>query len=527
MLLRTILIFLFVGIPLLSFSQGDGDSLVATTYYYEGGQKSSEGFLRNGKPDAYWKSYYRNGKLKAEGDRKDYKLNGPWIFYNREGLKTAEINYQAGQKEGPRKAYEEGVLSKVDYFKEDVQIGITEYFYPNGSLKKEVPFENGKESGQGFEYDLDDARVITLLQFKNSSLIRKQNVNRYDSQKQKQGLWMVFHKNKKIRIEGPYLNDLRNGYWKYYTSEGDLIRVEKWVNGELQEGATEVAKVDIKREIYPETGTLKFKGALQNGQATGVHREYDKEGNVVASTIYDQGIKLFEGIVDGEGRKQGPWKHFYRSGELKASGSYKDDLKVGAWRYFFRDSTVEQRGSYANGKANGLWEWFFEDGSTLREEEYAFGLEDGASIEYNDTGAVVAQGEFVDGFKEGKWEYTINDHQEVGSYFEGLRNGLWQHYYLSNNQLRFEGNFENGQENGAHIEYYDNGQVKRRGEFQAGIKQGIWEFFESNGERTVTIEYVDGEETKYNGEKIDYGRRYRKALEAEKAREALSDSDEE
>ncbi len=526
MLLRTFLLCLFVGIPLLSFSQSDGDSLKKTVYYYENGKISSEGFLRNGKPDGYWKSYYRNANLKAEGNRVNFLLDGPWIFYDREGLKTSIITYQAGQKEGPRKAFKEGKLFKIDYFEDDVQEGITKVFYPDSSLHKEIPYLKGKQEGRGFEYAQEDGRVITLMEYKNGSLLRKQALNRFDDQEQKQGLWMSFHKNKQISVEGPYLNDLKNGYWKYYTTSGDLIRVEKWVNGELQEGATEVAKVDIKREIYPETGTLKFKGAFQNGEATGVHREFSKEGEVIASTIYDQGIKLFEGIVDIEGRKQGPWKHFYRSGELKAQGSYKDDLKVGNWKYFYRDSTLEQTGNYLNGRADGLWQWFYADGSILREEEYAFGREDGLSVEYSDTGSVLAKGNYIDGFKEGAWEYIINDHKEEGSYFEGLRNGVWKSYYLSNNQLRFEGAFENGQANGIHTYYYDNGQVKRRGEYRAGIKEGIWEFFEPDGARTVTIEYENGIELKYNGEKIDYGRRYRRAMKEEKAREALKAEEE-
>ena len=127
--------------------------------------------------------------------------------------------------------------------------------------------------------------------------------------------------------------------------------------------------------------------------------------------------------------------------------------------------------------------------------------------------------------KEGKWEYIINDHREEGSYFEGFRNGLWKYFYLSNNQLRFEGAFENGQPNGIHTYYYDNGQVKRRGEYKAGTKEGIWEFFEKDGARTVTIEYSNGEEIRYNGEKIDYGRRYRRAMKEEKAREALGEEE--
>lgn len=36
------------------------------TFYYPGGVKSSEGNLKNGKPDGYWKSYYESGRLKSE-----------------------------------------------------------------------------------------------------------------------------------------------------------------------------------------------------------------------------------------------------------------------------------------------------------------------------------------------------------------------------------------------------------------------------------------------------------------------------
>ncbi len=524
MLLRNLVLIFLIGSPLYSFSQSDKDSLKPTQYFYENGQVSSEGNLRNGKPDGYWKSYYRNGTLKAEGNRKDFLLDGPWRFFSREGEITSEITYGKGKREGPSLSYKEGVLYKIDLYQEDLQQGITRFLYPDSSLQKEVPYVDGKQSGDGFEY-AKEGRIITLLTFKNGSLIRKQNINRFDQQEQKQGLWLSFHKNKARAIEGPYLNDLKNGYWKYYKANGNLIKVEKWINGELQEGATEVAKVEVRKEINPKTGKLSFKGAYQNGKATGVHREYDDEGNVIAATVYDQGLKLFEGIVDNEGRKQGPWKAFFEDGKLKSEGAYKNDLKIGQWRYFFREGGIEQQGNYNAGRATGVWEWFYLSGQTLREEEYNAGLEDGMSTEYNDTGAVIAEGPYVDGMKEGKWVYTNNDHKEEGEYFEGLRSGTWKHYYLSNDQLKFEGAFENGQETGAHVHYFDNGQVRMRGEYIAGNRHGIWEFFMKDGGRTVTIEYEDGEEIRYNGEKIDYGRRYEKAVAEEKAREQLSNSD--
>jgi antitoxin component YwqK of YwqJK toxin-antitoxin module len=524
MLLRTLTLILLSGIPLLSFSQAAADSLVPTQYFYENGQVSSEGGLRDGKPDGYWKSYYRSGVLKAEGNRKNFKLDGPWIFYNREGKPSSEINYAAGQKQGPSKVYEDGVLVKIDLFEADEQVGISTFFYPDSTVQKEVPYEGGQKEGLGFEYS-KDGRIITLLYFKKGNLIRKQNINRFDQQEQKQGLWMSFHKNGQKSKEGPYLNDLKNGYWKFYKPDGNLIRVEKWVNGELQEGATEVAKVEVRREIDPKTGAVIFKGAYQNGEATGVHREYNTEGEVIAARVYDQGIKLYEGIIDDQGRKQGPWKVFYRDGNLKAEGSYKNDLKVGQWRYYFPNGQIEQQGNYLAGNPDGFWSWFYADGQTLREEEYVNGLEDGMSTEYNDTGAVIAEGSYIDGMKEGNWTYTINDHKETGPYFEGRRNGLWKHYYLSNDQLSFEGAYENGLETGFHVYYWPNGEVKRRGNYSGGNRDGLWEFFDQEGKRIVTIEYEDGEEVRYNGEKIDYGRRYEKAVAEERAQKNLSEGE--
>lgn len=525
MLLRTLALTLLLSFALSSLAQTRGDSLKQTRYFYENGQISSEGSLRNGKPDGYWKSYYRNGKLKAEGNRRNFKLDGPWVFYNRDGLKTSVINYKLGNKNGPSETYKEGILHKIDYYVDNLQEGNSKFFYPDSSLQKLVPYSEGKKNGEGYEY-ARDGRVISILSFKDGDLIRQQSINRFDQQEQKQGLWVSFYKSMAKKVEGPYLNDLKNGYWKYYESNGNLIKAEKWIKGELQEGATEVAKVEVRKEIDPKTGKLSFKGAYQNDKPTGVHREYNEEGEVVSSTIYDQGIKLFEGIVDQQGRKQGPWKVFYRDGSLKAEGSYKDDLKIGQWRYYFRDGSLEQQGNYNAGRAQGVWEWFFPNGETLREEEYNLGLEDGMSTEYNDSGAVIAEGPYVDGMREGKWLFVINDHKEEGEFFEGLRSGMWRHYYLSNGELRFEGAYENGLETGLHVHYYDNGKVKRRGNYAGGIRQGIWEFFLKNGERTVTIEYEDGKEIRYNGEKIKYGRRYEKAMAEERAREELKSSSE-
>lgn len=521
MLLRTLLSFSLIFGFLHSFSQTkSNDSLEFKTYFYEGGAKSSEGYLRNGRPDEYWKSFYRNGNVKAEGNRKKFALDGPWTFYGEEGNKVVEISYERGKKNGLRKTFKEEKVVKEETFVDDVLQGYTQHYDLKGRLIRETPFVDGKEKGEGYEYNTDGL-VITLLTYKAGVLTKKQGINRRDEQGQKQSLWIEFFPNRRTKIEGTYVNDLKNGYWKYYQPNGNLIRVEKWIMGVLQENAQEVAKVEIKREINPNTGKLAFKGSYRNGKPEGVHREYGDDGEVTSSKIYDNGIVLFEGIVDENGMRQGHWKEYYTTGELKAEGRYKDNLKISKWLYYYREGNVEQTGSYLRGLADGQWVWKYPNGQTWREEEYLTGLEDGPSVEYSDSGTVISRGEYIEGYKEGEWFFELNDHREIGSYFEGERKGEWKYYYLDSEELSFKGSFENGLATGSQVWYYPEGNVKRRGSYAGGEKEGLWEYFDDAGERVITIEYQGGQEVKYNGERIRYGRQYNKITERE-AREELS-----
>ena len=430
-----------------------------------------------------------------------------------------EINYEKDIKNGLRKTFKDGQVVKEESFVDDKLQGYTRIYDLKGDLTMEIPFVDGVEKGNGYEYDKE--LIITLLTYKAGVLTKKQGINRKDQQEQKQGLWVQFFSNRKFKVEGTYLNNLKHGYWKYYQPNGNLIKVEKWVMGVLQENSQEVAKVEIKRTLNPQTGKLAFKGSYTNGVPQGVHREYDDEGNVISSKIYNNGVVLFEGIVDENGLKQGMWKEYYETGELKAEGRYKDNLKVALWNYYYIQGTMEQTGSYVRGLPDGLWIWTYQNGQTWREEEYESGFEEGSSIEYSDSGTVITKGNYVEGFKEGEWFFEMNDHRELGSYFEGERNGRWKYYYLKNEALSFEGNFENGLRTGMHVWYYPDGRVKERGPYSGGQKNGIWQYYDEVGEEIISIEYDNGEEIKYNGEQIKYGRRYDKEIEREQKRKAL------
>ena len=52
---------LFIAVLLPAQEQGLPDGL--TVFYHPNGEKSSEGYISNGKPEGYWKTYSENGVL--------------------------------------------------------------------------------------------------------------------------------------------------------------------------------------------------------------------------------------------------------------------------------------------------------------------------------------------------------------------------------------------------------------------------------------------------------------------------------
>jgi antitoxin component YwqK of YwqJK toxin-antitoxin module len=157
-----ILLIALVQKPLLA---QENDSLKQVSYTYENGQVSSEGTLRDGKPDGYWKSYYRNGNLRSEGNRNNYLLDGLWKFYTEEGILYLTIDYVADKKDGYRTTYRGDKVYKKEAFKEDQRNGLTEIYYADGAIKRQTPFVNGREKGLGYAYDTT-GRVTTLSTYK-------------------------------------------------------------------------------------------------------------------------------------------------------------------------------------------------------------------------------------------------------------------------------------------------------------------------------------------------------------------------
>lgn len=503
-LLKNILYIVLLTVSYSLNAQNDSSEFVQ--YRYENGTISSEGTLVDGVPDGYWKSYYPTGILKAEGNRDSTLLDGAWKFYNEDGSLQSIINYRNGLKNGLRERWVDSARIAEEPFVNDRQNGLSRYFYPNGTLKRQVPYLEGRQEGRGFHFG-EDSVANAILTFRSGVLTNEQEINRRNRLGLKQGVWIEFYPTMVVRVEGTYKDDLKHGFWKYYRRNGNLIRVERWIMGVLQVDDQSTANVEIRREIHANTGELASLGTYQNGIKEGVHQTYDENGNPLGAELYSGGILLAKGQYDERGRKQGPWEYYYEDGTLKAKGSYIDDLRNETWKYYFQDSTLEQVGRYILNEPDGTWRWYFNDGEIRKEQQFVDGLASGLNKEWNDSNQVIVEGEYIDGLKTGIWVYQNHNVRETGDFVQDEREGIWTITWTDIEQTQLQSEWQNGVLNGLYTRYFKNGQVRERGRYNGGQKDGIWEYFAENGARIVTVEYENGEEVKFNGDKLGNARR--------------------
>jgi antitoxin component YwqK of YwqJK toxin-antitoxin module len=179
--------------------------------YYEGGQKSTEGSVKNGLPDGPWSWWYKDGKLKDQGiyQEGNYKLltgfdpegqimvrngNGYYKSYYENGVIESESNYQNGKPEGLKVTRNE-----------------------SGTVLEEANYHHGKYDGEFKGYN-ETGELYTQGIFKNDS---------------QEGVWTWFHLNGKKEAEVTFVNGMKEGEEIFWSETGDIVKREHYKNGEL------------------------------------------------------------------------------------------------------------------------------------------------------------------------------------------------------------------------------------------------------------------------------------------------------
>ncbi|MCL2413487.1 MAG: toxin-antitoxin system YwqK family antitoxin, partial [Bacteroidales bacterium] len=253
------------------------DQMVFTRFRHRNGVTSSEGYLRNGQPDGFWRTFDEQGQLVSEGNRKDFLLDGVWRFYTN-GVLTSKITYEAGRRHGLTTIFSANETTIIP-FENDIISGTREIFYANGNIRQRTPFEGSLEHGIEFDFS-EEGDITGITEFRRGFVVSRQRINRRDRNGLRQGLWKTFYPNLIVETEGTFLNDQKNGFWKFYDSLGNLTTVKQFINGELEQSTQELAtRVETRTEYHP-NGTPRLSVTFRNGVPEGIAREFDESGNV-------------------------------------------------------------------------------------------------------------------------------------------------------------------------------------------------------------------------------------------------------
>ena len=207
--------------------------------------------------------------------------------------------------------------------------------------------------------------VLLILVISNVPLSFGQNINQFDA------------------------DGKRHGVWKKNFENTNVTRYE---------GAFEHGK---------EVGEFKFYINLKNKPVLSAIRVFKSENNISDVTFFaSNGKVISEGTMDGK-KYIGTWKFYQKnSKQLLILENYNNLGQLhGAREVYYENGQVAEKSNYIDNELDGLYAWYSESGILIKELTYKTGSLDGLAKVYDATGAVIIDGQYKHGQKVGVWTY--------------------------------------------------------------------------------------------------------------------------
>jgi len=319
----------------------------------------------NGRKQGRWCTFYEQGNLKSEVTFKDNKRNGYQKEYAENGdlLKISKYVDDLIQPEA----------------EEIMKLEVQNEYYPDGNIKFSAMFRNGIPEGIKREYSTD-GHVEKAYLYKNGAIIGEGIVK---DDGNRDGHWKDFYPDGTLRAEGDYENGKQINEWRYYHSNGTIEQTGKfnkqgkldgswkWYfdNGKLlkEENYRNGLKDGMSTE-YDENGKMIEEGEFVNGNEEGPW--FEVTGDCLIRGTYLDGLR------------NGMWYNYYlepKEGVTDSicffKGGFLEDNPNGKHTYYWENGKVKDEGSYINGKKEGEWYKYNFDGTLFMTITYKQGVE--------------------------------------------------------------------------------------------------------------------------------------------------------
>jgi uncharacterized protein len=385
---------------------------------------------------------------------------------------------------------------------DNIPDGYQVFKYPNGTVSSEGNIKNGKPDGFWKSY------YVTGIKKSEG----KRTNYMLDS------IWVFFDQTGDTLEKINYLYGKKNGYYFKYKkdpSEGLYIWSKELFAGDKKEGTA---------YIYFPDHSIQQTVIWNSGKKSGLSKEFDHEGTIITLLEYNNDFLITREKInrkDNNGLKQGDWKDFYPTGNIKSEKTFRDDLLHGYYKEYDMKGNLVLTMLYENGaivKSNvedqpdiEIKNRYDQNGKLIYSGPFRNSVPVGIHREYsadgkitdskiyNDNGVLVSEGIVNEqGDRNGKWEDFFPDGKvmDEGQYTENRRSGLWK-FNNSDGKTEQTGYFNNGRPDGMWKWYYENNALLREEEYFQGKRDGAYTEYSKSGEIIAQGQYSDGER---NGE---------------------------
>jgi len=196
----------------------------------------------------------------------------------------------------------------------------------------------------------------------------------------------------------------------------------------------------------------------------------------------------------------GPFRAYYRSGQLKTEEHYVAEKRQGLSVNYYKNGQLASKGSYYEGLQEGVWEYWYESGQLKEKATYILrsekikgekvkrSLRDGTYKKWYENGQLAQQVQYKKNQPIGiatQWQFNG---QKVAEYDfgKGMMVNGWDQ---NGTQLVFNGY-------GTMKHYDSKGRLLSSGTYQKGMKVGDWIYYTIDGE--ASIKNFDREKQKIN-----------------------------
>jgi antitoxin component YwqK of YwqJK toxin-antitoxin module len=438
--------------------------------YFENGKISSEYYQKDDEFDGAYKSWYENGNLRGTATYKNGKKSGLYVSYYDDGNKMSEEKFENGNRF--IKLFSMGKIIAEGNSKDDEKDGIWKYYNENGKIIKIENYNIGLLNGEYKNYNyLNDSTTLEMVMNYNEgklhgiyelkliedTIIRKIEYGNYSNDLKhgkfqevlgdsliicnykygkfdgnyylyRDQLRFLFGSIIRTNIDklfliekGAYSNDLKTGYWEYYSffgytkiAEGNYISGDKDGLWKLYYG------------IYTNIGSSEptsYSGKLSR-------HEFYKNGDLIKQ-------ELFSSLTDQEVPCKDPTSIepcrmmvFEKFHEI---AHFKNEKLHGIYVLSDSADNLLEKGTYENGQKHGTWEYRFIKNDIFHKRiiDYLFDKENG-SIKLYENDTLTLEGELKDGKKHGFFKYyTEGIFSQSCNYYNGKKQGEWAFYNMN------------------------------------------------------------------------------------------------